>query len=79
MNVEKQRNLHCKFVNLQCKYARYFSDEKSVLSVLNRCREVSDCKDKTTLEVNEYDVLLKVHNTIESLLDLKIFSMKPII
>lgn len=79
MNVEKQRNLHCKFVNLQCKYARYFSDEKSVLSVLNRCREVSDCKDKTTLEVNEYDVLLKVHNTIESLLDLKIHSIKPMI
>lgn len=79
MNVEKQRNLHCKFVNLQCKYARYFSDEKSVLSVLNRCREVSDCKDRTTLGVDEYDVLLKVHNTIESFLDLKIYSMKPMI
>ena len=79
MNIDKQRNLHCKFVNLQCKYARYFSDEKAVLSVLNHCREVSDCKDKTTLEINEYDALLKIHHTIESLLDLKIYSIKPMI
>lgn len=78
MNVDKQRNLHCKFVNLQCKYARYFSGEKAVLSVLNHCREVTDCKDQSTLEVDEYDALLKIHHTIESLLDLKIYSIKPI-
>ena len=78
MNVDKQRNLHCKFVNLQCKYARYFSGEKAVLSVLNHCREVTDCKDQSTLEVDEYDALLKIHHTIESFLDLKIYSIKPI-